>query len=280
MNLLLSDYGVLEDLHPRLPPPSFVMSDLNPNKMIGLYHHFFHLSGVRIPFSKFLLNVIKKFKVHISQIVPLGLNRVVNFEIFCRALHITPRVVLFRVFYTLCKQGNWFSFSRRRGAPQCFHERWTGLKEWKEHFFLIDRRAIPMAMPWRHRHSCVKFPAPCKGDPLGLLIHHTFEWGGGILFLGAENIRMQEENEDLSCTSLKGLLRMRQVVLFKVKLGRAHATRPSPGLINQSLQSLDTIDDECLLIGRGCICFYLSVVLFCLRSGVEIVVQTRHRSLN
>ncbi|GKE87062.1 hypothetical protein Tco_1564537, partial [Tanacetum coccineum] len=161
---LISDYGILKDLHPRLPPPSFVMSDLNPHKMIGLYHHFFHLFGVRVPFSKFLLNVIKFFKVHISQIVPLGLNRVVNFEIFCRALHITPRVVLFRVFYTLCKQGDWFSFSRRRGAPQCFYEHWTGLKEWKEHFFLIDRRAIPMAMPWRHRLSCVKFPVPCKED--------------------------------------------------------------------------------------------------------------------
>ena len=164
LDSVISDFGIPEDLHPRLPPPDFVMSDINPSKVIGLYYHFFTISGVRVPFSKFLLNVIKFFKVHISQIVPLGLNRITNFEIFCRALRIIPRVVLFRVFYTLCKQGDWFSFSRRRGAPQCFYERWTGLKEWKDHFFLIDRRAIPMAMPWRHRDSCVKFLAPKKSD--------------------------------------------------------------------------------------------------------------------
>ena len=164
LDSVISDFGIPEDLHPRLPPSGFVMSGINPSKVIGLYYHFFTISGVRVPFSKFLLNVIKFFKVHISQIVPLGLNRITNFELFCRALPIIPRVVLFRVFYTLCKQGDWFSFSRLRGAPQCFYERWSGLKEWKDRFFLIDRRAIPMAMPWRHRHSCVKFLAPNKGD--------------------------------------------------------------------------------------------------------------------
>ena len=73
-----------------------------------------------------------------------------------------PTVPLFRVFYRLCKQGNWFSFESRTGkrAKKCFEEQLSGLKGWKDYFFLIDRRAAPIAMPWRHRDSKVtdKFP--------------------------------------------------------------------------------------------------------------------------
>ncbi|GJS72811.1 hypothetical protein Tco_0705652 [Tanacetum coccineum] len=36
----------------------------------------------------------------------------------------------------------------------------TSLKHWKDRFFLIDRRAIPDAMPWRHQDSSVADLAP------------------------------------------------------------------------------------------------------------------------
>ncbi|GJY45788.1 hypothetical protein Tco_0434851 [Tanacetum coccineum] len=55
------------------------MSEL-PDDAIGVYHHIFDFSGVRIPFSSFLLALIKHYKVHFSQLGPLGLNKVVTFE--------------------------------------------------------------------------------------------------------------------------------------------------------------------------------------------------------
>ncbi|GJT03210.1 hypothetical protein Tco_0824379 [Tanacetum coccineum] len=81
--------------------------------VIGVYHRIFDFSGVRIPFSSFLLALIKHYKVHFTQLGPLGLNKVITFEVLCRSLQIEPTVTLFRVFQTLCKQGDWFSFAKR-----------------------------------------------------------------------------------------------------------------------------------------------------------------------
>ncbi|GJW47785.1 hypothetical protein Tco_0079431 [Tanacetum coccineum] len=63
--------------------------DKLPKDMIGLYEQYFEFSGIRVPFSAFLLAVIKHFHVHISQLVPLGLNRLTMFELYCRSLVVT-----------------------------------------------------------------------------------------------------------------------------------------------------------------------------------------------
>ncbi|GKA50655.1 hypothetical protein Tco_0743728 [Tanacetum coccineum] len=75
----LSLYKIPCDLHPRLPSEEFVMSDLLDDA-IGVYHRIFDFSGVRIPFSSFLLALIKHYKVYFSRLGPLGLNKVVTFE--------------------------------------------------------------------------------------------------------------------------------------------------------------------------------------------------------
>ncbi|GJW03213.1 hypothetical protein Tco_1562069 [Tanacetum coccineum] len=135
--------------------------DKLPDDMIGLYEQYFKFSGIRVPFSTFLLAVIKHFLVHISQLVPLGLNRLTMFELYCRSLGIVPSVNLFRVFYKISKQGHWFSFEKRVGkgaGGQIFRETFSRLKGWKKRFFFLDRRAIPDAMAWRHHDSDVNDP--------------------------------------------------------------------------------------------------------------------------
>nr|GEY34953.1 transposase (putative), gypsy type [Tanacetum cinerariifolium] len=42
---------------------------------IGVYHRIFDFSGVHIPFSSFLPAIIKHYKVHFTQLGPLGLNK-------------------------------------------------------------------------------------------------------------------------------------------------------------------------------------------------------------
>ncbi|GKE20422.1 hypothetical protein Tco_1431934 [Tanacetum coccineum] len=51
-----------------------------PDDAIGIYHRMFHFSGVRIPFFSFLPALIKHYRVHFSQLGPLGLNKVITFE--------------------------------------------------------------------------------------------------------------------------------------------------------------------------------------------------------
>ncbi|GJU86763.1 hypothetical protein Tco_1294309 [Tanacetum coccineum] len=71
---------------------------------------------------------------------------------------------LFRVFYKLCKQGHWFSFENKTGkrAKKCFKEITSSLLCWKKKFFLIDRRAIPDVMAWRHRDTDVSDDFPIR----------------------------------------------------------------------------------------------------------------------
>ncbi|GJY84914.1 hypothetical protein Tco_0498940 [Tanacetum coccineum] len=151
LKAVVNEYCIPLDLHPRLPPPGMTMNRL-PSRYIGLYVEQLEQGGLRIPFSSFFLVVIRHFGVHVSQLVSMGVNRVILFKIRCLSLYINPTVSLFRVFYKLCKQGHWFSFENKtgRGTRKCFKEVTMSLKGWKRKFFLLDRRAIPDAMPWRH----------------------------------------------------------------------------------------------------------------------------------
>lgn len=65
---------------------------------IGLYIQYSFEGGLSVPFSTILLEVIKYFKVHISQVDPLGLHRATLFEVYCQSMPIPPTTPLFRVF--------------------------------------------------------------------------------------------------------------------------------------------------------------------------------------
>ncbi|GJW86690.1 hypothetical protein Tco_0162030 [Tanacetum coccineum] len=81
LETLIATYDIPLDLRPRLPDLNFRMINLPAKDIaIGMYSRIFDSSGVRIPFSTFLLVVLKYFKVHISQQVPLGLSKVITFE--------------------------------------------------------------------------------------------------------------------------------------------------------------------------------------------------------
>nr|GEV13956.1 hypothetical protein [Tanacetum cinerariifolium] len=99
VNELIIKNKIPRDLHPRLPLEEFVMSELLDDAII-VYHRSFDFSCVRIPFSLFLLALIKHYKAQFSQLRPLCHNKVITFEIICRSLQIEPTVTLFRVFQT------------------------------------------------------------------------------------------------------------------------------------------------------------------------------------
>ncbi|GKA40795.1 hypothetical protein Tco_0733388 [Tanacetum coccineum] len=132
----ITEYCILMDLHPRLPPSGLTMDKL-PSRYIGIYIEHLEQGGLRISFSAFFLAVIKHFGVHVSQLVPMGVNQ-------------------------LCKQGHWFSFENKTGgrSKKCFKEVTSSLKGWKKNFFLIDRRAVPDVMPWRHSDTDVRDDFP------------------------------------------------------------------------------------------------------------------------
>ncbi|GKF32924.1 hypothetical protein Tco_0106124, partial [Tanacetum coccineum] len=62
---LVAEYAIPLDLHPCVPPSGLTMNRLSVDK-IGIYDQYLELSGVRVPFSTFILGVIKHFRIYIS----------------------------------------------------------------------------------------------------------------------------------------------------------------------------------------------------------------------
>ncbi|GKE98642.1 hypothetical protein Tco_0021993, partial [Tanacetum coccineum] len=78
---------------------------------------------------------------------------------------IEPTVTLFKVFQTLCKQGDWFSFAKRCApSPVCIDDNRSCMKHWKSGFFFIDRRAIMDSMVWRHPNAAIDVLRPAAGS--------------------------------------------------------------------------------------------------------------------
>ncbi|GJZ76436.1 hypothetical protein Tco_0641108 [Tanacetum coccineum] len=127
-------YNIPRDLHPRLPPSDLVMSEL-PDDAIRIYQR------------------------------PLGLNKVITFEIMFRSLQIEPIVTLFRIFQMLCKQGHWFFFAKRRApTPICIDDNRSCMKGWKTGLFFIDRKAILDYMSWMRPNLVITDPKPPAGS--------------------------------------------------------------------------------------------------------------------
>ncbi|GKB84666.1 hypothetical protein Tco_0956938 [Tanacetum coccineum] len=187
----IRDYCIPMDLQPRLSSLELTMDNLSLS-VIGIYIEQLEQGGLRIPFSTFLLAVIKHFWVHVSQLVPMGVNRVIMFEVHCRSLDINVIVSLFWVFYKLCNQGHWFSFEKKtKGrSKKCFKELTSSLKGWKKKFFLIDRQVISDAMSWRHIDTDVRddFPTNYNEGDADLLTMDDFlklpQWNGTVVNKG------------------------------------------------------------------------------------------------
>ncbi|GJW44188.1 hypothetical protein Tco_0072987 [Tanacetum coccineum] len=69
---LTRKYKIPRDLHPVAVSSEWTMDRLT-DEYIGLYEQYFEFAGLRVPFSTFLLAVIRHFHVHISQLVPLAI---------------------------------------------------------------------------------------------------------------------------------------------------------------------------------------------------------------
>ncbi|KAM0041758.1 hypothetical protein Hdeb2414_s0011g00370041 [Helianthus debilis subsp. tardiflorus] len=84
--------------------------DRCPPGSIALYCRHFEFSNLRHPFSNFVLNILEYYRISFGQVHPLGMARVLHFEILCRASGYDPTLLSFRRFLRLAKNGDWFTF--------------------------------------------------------------------------------------------------------------------------------------------------------------------------
>ncbi|KAJ0726868.1 hypothetical protein HanPI659440_Chr12g0475271 [Helianthus annuus] len=157
----VESYAIPKSLNPILPEKDTPIYPFVPGK-IGIYTRFFDYCNCRLPLTKFLVEVLLFHEVHLTQVNPFGLAKISHFELACRSLGSEPDLDVFRAFYKLNRSGNWYTFEVRDKSSCCYTWITTSIKDWKDHFFLVDDRCVPEFMVWRIKKS--KLPPPLPED--------------------------------------------------------------------------------------------------------------------
>nr|GEV83715.1 hypothetical protein [Tanacetum cinerariifolium] len=82
-----------------------------PVGKIDFYTIFFNYANFRLPLSTFLIDILRHYRINISQLPIIAAAKVSHFEILCRVYNIEPTVGLFRCFYVNSKNKGWMSFN-------------------------------------------------------------------------------------------------------------------------------------------------------------------------
>ncbi|GJT73058.1 hypothetical protein Tco_1032344 [Tanacetum coccineum] len=155
-----NDYYIPDEVHPVAPGRDKTITQF-PEGKVGVYTRFFDYCGYRIPFTKFLMAVLRYFRIHISQLSPFGAARVSHFEVLTRVLDLAPSVTVFRAFYTRTYSDGLFSFAKRSpSSPSCFPKPPDSIKNWSDHFFWVDAKVFPIPVSLYVGGALEKDPAP------------------------------------------------------------------------------------------------------------------------
>nr|GEU48265.1 hypothetical protein [Tanacetum cinerariifolium] len=78
-----------------------------PSGKIGLYTRFFDFANFRLLLSTFFVDILRHYRIKISQLSIIGAAKVFHFEILCRVYGIVPTVGLFWYFYVNSKKSGY-----------------------------------------------------------------------------------------------------------------------------------------------------------------------------
>ncbi|MFS7939771.1 hypothetical protein Hanom_Chr05g00455871 [Helianthus anomalus] len=149
-NNLVQDYGIMAEWNPILPSKKDTTFSLKKGK-ITLFCDFFKFCNFRLPITKFCKLVLDHYPIHISQLHPLGLVKLRQFEFACIALGHIPELIVFRAFFVLVWKSPFFTFDRRDTDVSCLRDIPTSSKDKDrlKKFFYIDAGVIPGEMHWK-----------------------------------------------------------------------------------------------------------------------------------
>ncbi|KAM0034184.1 hypothetical protein Hdeb2414_s0016g00494581 [Helianthus debilis subsp. tardiflorus] len=156
LDKFVQEYRIPLDLHPVLPSKNETIYPFRQGKF-PLYTRVYNFANYRVPFSRFFIRVLQFFRVHICQVNPFGLSRINHFEVSCRAQYQRPDLDVFRYFYEFITAGDWYTFAHRKGIPPPSEDERSSLKNWKDIFFWLDDRCLPVEMVWRFKDQTMSF---------------------------------------------------------------------------------------------------------------------------
>ncbi|GKE23802.1 hypothetical protein Tco_1435314 [Tanacetum coccineum] len=163
-DIFCSNFHIPEEVHPQLPSRNQTIHEMPAGK-IGLYTRFFEFANFRLPLSSFLVDILRYYRIHISQLSVIAAAKISHFKILCRVNDFPPTVGLFRCFYLHFKKSGWMSFSKRPGTNVvCYTKPIDFLKGWNDRFFWVDSFACPALFPWHFNKNVPKDPLPKSSE--------------------------------------------------------------------------------------------------------------------
>ena len=110
----------------------------------------FHLAslscGLRFPFPGFVLELLNKYGIAFSQLASNLWRIVATFYLGCKTLLVQPHFRLFKMFYSLCRKGQYYHF-RPRDSP--FVINLSRVENWKDGFVQVRRLyMIGVSLKW------------------------------------------------------------------------------------------------------------------------------------
>ncbi|GKD47430.1 hypothetical protein Tco_1272075 [Tanacetum coccineum] len=173
LDAFCNKFHIPGEVHLVLPNRNDTMHE-RPAGKIRLYTRFFDFANFRLPLCTFLIDVLKHFRINISQLSLIGEAKVSHFEILCRVYEIIPTVGLFRCFYVNSKKSGWMSFMDDFACPASFL--WRTAKH-------VIRDPAPVEADFNEQHyaTLVAHPSPFQKFPeaflclVGLSRHYTLD---------------------------------------------------------------------------------------------------------
>ncbi|GJV07474.1 hypothetical protein Tco_1345130 [Tanacetum coccineum] len=160
LDIFCKNFHIPDEVHPLLPSRNQTIHEM-PTSKIGVYTRFFEFANFRLPLSTFLVDVLRYYRIHISQLSVIAAAKVSHFEILCRVHDCEPTVGLFHCFYVNSKNKGWMSFSKRLGHDAvCYTKPLDSLKGWNDHFFWVDAFDCPASFSWHTGKSVSNDPFP------------------------------------------------------------------------------------------------------------------------
>ncbi|MFS8023284.1 hypothetical protein Hanom_Chr16g01449681 [Helianthus anomalus] len=120
-----------------------------PAGYITLFSDYFVDGNFRLPTTKFVFDILGYYKFHLSQLHPMGMDRIRHFEFLCQSIGIEPLVDRFRLFYKLHCSLGFYSFMQRSLVKKILLTPLKSFHEWKSEFFFIKSGVISVKMEFR-----------------------------------------------------------------------------------------------------------------------------------
>ncbi|KAJ0754132.1 hypothetical protein HanPI659440_Chr09g0343491 [Helianthus annuus] len=120
-----------------------------PRRSLVFYTRILDQTNLRYPFTSFFLEVLKYYRLSLGQLAHVGIARIMHFKILCRALSYKPSLLMFRHFFCLARNGDWYTIEKTQCEAALISTTIGHTYAWENQFFFIYNRLLPFTVTSR-----------------------------------------------------------------------------------------------------------------------------------